>query len=172
MEFNVVSLLKEATGATREYDIEPTAVSTDEGIVMMGGHARFDRTPRGIFVRARLEGTHDDVCSRCLKPITLPVRIEFEEEYLQMVDVVTGAPLDIEEGDEEAYRIGPNHLLDLAEAAREYWVLALPMAPLCSDDCPGLCPLCGEELSDARHECTREQVDARWAKLARLKLGG
>ncbi len=171
MQFNVVSLLKEATGATREYDIDATDVTVDGETVAMSGHVRFDRTPRGIFVRARLDGTHDDVCSRCLKPVRFPVHVEFEEEYLPTVDVISGAPVTIDEGDEEAYRITPNHIVDLAQPAREYWVLALPMAPLCSDDCPGLCPLCGEELSDVRHTCTREQVDARWAKLANLKLG-
>ena len=84
-------------------------------------------------------------------------------------DVVSGAPVELQEGDEDVYRISPNHIIDLSEPAREYWTLALPMAPLCRDDCPGLCPLCGEELSDANHACTREQVDARWAKLAGLR---
>lgn len=169
MQFNVVSLLKEATGATREYDIEAADVSIGAETVAMAGHARFDRTPRGIFVRARFHGMRDDVCSRCLKLVSFPVHIEFEEEYLPTVDVVSGAPVEVKEGDDEAYRISPNHLIDLAEPAREYWVLALPMAPLCRDDCPGLCPLCGAELSDSGHACTREQVDARWAKLANLR---
>lgn len=169
MQFNVVSLLKEATGATREYDIDAADVATDGETVTMAGHVRFDRTPRGIFVRARFDGAHDDVCSRCLKPISFPVHVEFQEEYLPTVDVVSGAPVELQEGDEDVYRISPNHIIDLSEPAREYWTLALPMAPLCRDDCPGLCPLCGEELSDANHACTREQVDARWAKLAGLR---
>jgi uncharacterized protein len=169
MQFNVVSLLKEATGATREYDIDAVDVATDGEPVTLSGHARFDRTPRGIFVRASFDGVHDEVCSRCLRPITIPIHIEFQEEYLPTVDVVTGAPADLEEGDQEAYRISPNHVIDLAEPAREYWQMALPMAPLCRDDCPGLCPLCGTELSDVGHACTREQVDARWAKLAGLR---
>ncbi len=171
MQVNVVSLLKEATGATREYDIEATDIATDGERVALSGRVRFDRTPRGIFVRASFDGVHDDVCSRCLKPVSLPIRIEFQEEYRPTVDVVSGAPVQLQNGDDEAYRISPNHLIDLAEPAREYWQLALPMAPLCRDDCPGLCPLCGEEQSDIGHACTREQVDARWAKLANLKLG-
>jgi uncharacterized protein len=170
MQYNVVSLLKEATGATREYDIAAADIPTDGETATLAGHARFDRTTRGIFVRARFDGLHADSCSRCLKPITIPVHIEFQEEYLPSVDVATGAPIELEEGDEEAYRINQNHVIDLAEPAREYWQMALPMAPLCADDCPGLCPLCGAELSDVRHGCTREQVDARWAKLANLKL--
>lgn len=169
MQFNVSSLLKEATGATREYDI-------DDDLVVEGqrhhltGYVRFDRTPRGIFVRARMDGTMSDVCSRCLKPITYPVHIEFEEEYRPTVDVNTGVSVELEEGDEEPYRISPRHMLDLSEPAQQYWALALPMAPLCDEKCAGLCPVCGEEISDAGHACTREQVDARWSKLANLKL--
>jgi len=169
MQFNVVSLLKETAGATREYDVDAADVTSDGEAVTMTGHVRFDRTSRGIFVRARFDGTHGDVCSRCLKPVSFPVHIEFEEEYLPTVDVVSGVPVQLEDGDEEAYRISPNHIIDLDEPAREYWALALPMAPLCTGDCPGLCPLCGAELSDIRHTCTREQVDARWAKLAGLR---
>ena len=124
---------------------------------------------RSVRVNVDGEGRHARVCSRCLKPVSMPVHIEFEEEYLPTVDVCTGAPVELREGEEEAYRISPNHMIDLADPAREYWDLALPMAPLCSADCPGLCPLCGAELSDVRHACTREQVDARWAKLAGLR---
>lgn len=171
MQFNVSSLLKEPTGATREYEIEDGQVVIEGVQHPVTGSVRFDRTPRGVFVRARLDGTMSDVCSRCLKPITFPVHIEFEEEYLPVVDVVTGAAVAAEEGDEDAYRISPNHILDLAEPARQYWALVLPMAPLCDEACPGLCPLCGEEISEAGHACTREQVDARWSKLANLKLG-
>jgi uncharacterized protein len=169
MQFNVSSLLKEATGATREYEIDDDLVVEGERHHLIG-HVRFDRTPRGILVRAQMDGTMSDVCSRCLKPITYPVHIEFEEEYRPTVDVNTGAPVALEEGDEEPYRISPRHMLDLSEPAQQYWALTLPMAPLCDEKCAGLCPVCGEEISDAGHACTREQVDARWSKLADLKL--
>jgi uncharacterized protein len=169
MQFNVSSLLQEATGSTREYDIDDDLVVEGERHHLTG-HVRFDRTPRGIFVRARMDGAMSDVCSRCLKPVTYPVQIEFEEEYLPTVDVNTAAPVDLEEGDEDPYRISRRHVLDLSEPAQQYWTLALPMAPLCDENCAGLCPVCGEEISDAGHTCTREQVDARWSKLANLKL--
>lgn len=170
MQFNVSSLLKEATGATRQYDIDDD-LAVDGERHHLSGCVRFDRTPRGIFVRARMDGSMSDVCSRCVKPVAYPVHLEFEEEYLPTVDVTTGAAVDLEEGDDDPYRISPRHVLDLSEPARQYWALALPMAPLCDENCAGLCPVCGEEISDAGHACTREQVDARWSKLADLKLG-
>ena len=170
MQFNVSSLLKEPTGASREYEIDDD-VPIDGKPRRLRGRARFDRTTGGILVRASLTGTMDDVCSRCLRPITTPITIEFGEEYIPTVDVTTGARVDVQEGAEEAYRIDARHTLDLSEAASQYWSMALPMAPVCSDDCAGLCPVCGGEVAGSDHACTREQVDARWAKLGTLKLG-
>ena len=170
MQFNVASLLKEPTGSTRAYDIDDEAV-IDGAKRHIVGHARFDRTPRGLVVRAELHGTMEDVCARCVKPVTYPVDLEIAEEYLPTIDVVSGAPVAPEEGGEDAYRIDAHHVIDLTEAVAQYWALALPMAPLCDEQCRGLCPVCGEEMAAAGHACTGDQVDSRWAALARLKLG-
>ena len=60
---------------------------------------------------------------------------------------------------------------DLLEPVlRDAVVLALPLSPLCRDDCPGLCPDCGARLADAgpghRHD---DAVDPRWAALQGLE---
>ena len=72
-----------------------------------------------------------------------------------------------EQDDEERYLDGD--LLDLEPAFRDAVVLALPMSPLCRDDCPGLCVECGVPLDDAgpghRHE---DAPDPRWAALKQL----
>ena len=72
-----------------------------------------------------------------------------------------------EQDDEERYLDGD--LLDLEPAFRDAVVLALPMSPLCRDDCPGLCVECGVPLADAgpghRHE---DAPDPRWAALKQL----
>lgn len=169
MEYNVSSLLKEHTGATREYDIDEE-LEVDGTAHRVAGHVRLDRTPDGVLVRARLHGTMSDECGRCLRPISYPVELDFEEEYIPTVDIQTGAHVALPEGDDEAYRIDARHVLDLRRPAAEYWAMALPMAPVCREDCPGLCPVCGQELGEG-HPCSREQIDARWSKLANLRLG-
>ena len=64
-------------------------------------------------------------------------------------------------------------LLDLEPAFRDAVVLALPMSPLCREDCPGLCAECGAPLADAgpghRHDAA---VDPRWAALQQLSEQG
>ncbi len=170
MQFNASSLLQETTGAIREYDIDDD-VRIDGEPHHFTGHVRFDRTPKGILVRARMSGTSSDVCSRCLKPSIFDVRVDFDEMYYPSIDVHTGAHVDLEEGIEDVYRIDERHMIDLSEPVRQYWSMALPMAPLCDENCAGLCPECGEELRDDAHACTRQQVDARWSRLGELKLG-
>jgi uncharacterized protein len=170
MQFNVSSLQKEPTGSTREYAIDDD-IKIDGAARHVTGCVRFDRTPRGVLVRADVHGTMDDVCSRCVKPVAYPVEIEIAEEYIPTVDPTSGAAVEHVEGEEDAYRIDARHIIDLSEALAQYWALALPMAPVCDDDCPGLCPVCGEEIAAAGHTCTGEQIDSRWSALAKLKLG-
>jgi uncharacterized protein len=60
-------------------------------------------------------------------------------------------------------------LLDLEPLLRDAVVLALPFQPLCTEDCPGLCPECGARLADDPDPAPEEPVDPRWAGLAALQ---
>ena len=169
MQFNVASLLQEPTGATREYDIDEE-IQIDTATRRVAGHVRFDRTPRGVLVRTDMHGTMDDVCSRCAKPIAYPVDTGIAEEYIPTIDIVSGAAIEANEGEEDAYRIDAQHVIDLSDAVRQYWSVALPMAPLCDEECRGLCPVCGDDIASSGHACTGDEVDTRWAALAKLEL--
>ena len=170
MQFNVSSLLKEPTGSTREYGIDD-GITIDGATHRVTGRVRLDRTPRGVLVRADVHGTMEDVCSRCVKPIAYPVDIDIAEEYIPTIDATSGAAIETVEGEADAYRIDAHHMIDLSEAVAQYWTLELLMAPLCDDDCRGLCPICGEEIAAVGHLCSGEQIDTRWSVLAKLKLG-
>ncbi len=63
-----------------------------------------------------------------------------------------------------------DEVLDLGRALVDEIALALPMAPLCREDCPGLCPVCGKPRAAGGCDCPPAGSDPRWAKLARLKL--
>ena len=167
MKFNVFDLLREGYGAFREYDLDEE-VRVDGEPHALSGHARFDRTPRGVLVRARLRGIQRAVCSRCLRDMAYPVQIEIEEQYVPTFDPLSGARVALEEGEEDAYRIDERHVIDLTPPVQHYWSMALEMAPVCREDCPGLCAHCGAELTPG-HRCESEPVDERWAKLRELR---
>jgi uncharacterized protein len=59
--------------------------------------------------------------------------------------------------------------IDLNELMREQFYLALPMKPLCREDCRGLCPQCGTNLNLGGCECDTGWHDPRLAPLKDLK---
>ena len=69
--------------------------------------------------------------------------------------------------DEEIYPIDDD-VVDLGPLVRDAIVLELPMAPLCTQDCAGLCPQCGANLNEGACGCVAPS-DPRWANLDVLR---
>ena len=128
-----------------------------------------------VDVDLRLEAVHEGVlvtgtasapvvgeCARCLEPVTSEVEANFQELYRY-------EPSPEEDDDEEDVLLLDVDLLDLEPVLRDAVVLALPLSPLCSDDCAGLCPDCGVRLADAgpghRHD---DAVLPEWEALRQL----
>jgi uncharacterized protein len=107
-------------------------------------------------------------CSRCLEPFSLPIDSAFDLRYLP-VDAAAGSEHDREVGEDDldasVYR---DDQIDLDELLREQFYLALPMKPLCRDDCAGLCPQCGTNRNTGTCSCTPQWEDPRLAPLKRL----
>jgi uncharacterized protein len=166
MLYNVASLLQEPTGASREYAVDGD-VAIDGQPQRLRGRVRLDRTPRGVLVRASLHGSLETECSRCLRPCTLAVDLSIAEVFVPLTDLTSGTRIETQEGEEDSYRINDRSELDLTEAAQHYWAMTVPMAPVCREDCAGLCPSCGNERG-ASHTCSEAPADDRWSKLAEL----
>jgi uncharacterized protein len=172
MEINVSQQLKESTGTTREYEVS-------EAIDIMGigvssrveGSVKLTRTNRGILVQGTLYTKVPVECSRCLKVFDCPLTVSIEEEYFPMIDVNTGAPVQIPD-DVDAFTIDEQHILDLSEAIRQNALLAIPMKLVCRKDCAGLCQECGKNLNEGPCDCDTSKIDPRWAKLIELASPG
>ena len=114
-------------------------------------------------VRTKLEL----VCSRCLEPFEVPVDAAFELRYVPQTDNTGEGEREIAEDDLTTayYRDG---LLDIADLLREQFQLALPMKPLCTEECRGLCPECGVNLNRSECGCAPKWEDPRLASLKGL----
>ena len=131
---------------------------------------RLEAVIEGVLVsgtaRVRLAGE----CSRCLDPVSDELEIDVQELYVYEETDHRGRPLpareDDEQDDEQRHLVGDH--LDLEPVLRDAVVLDLPLAPVCRDDCPGLCPQCGFRLEDDP-EPHHDVSDPRWA--ARGALG-
>lgn len=106
-------------------------------------------------------------CSRCAEPFRIPVDAPFDLVYLPQVENAGEGEREI--GDEDLntsyYR---RDAIDLGDLLREQFYLALPMKPLCSEDCKGLCPECGTNLNRGTCDCKPAWEDPRLAPLKDL----
>ena len=116
----------------------------------------------GILVTGPVEGRVTCECARCLR--------EFDTELSVEVCELFAAPGHLEE-QEEVYRVSGEEL-DLEPMLRDELALALPLNPLCRDDCKGMCARCGKQLDEGACDCTEDSSDPRWAALdaVRAKL--
>lgn len=135
----------------------------------MRGSARFMRTNRGILASVAAGMKETLSCARCLVDVPVEVVCRFEEEFLPVIDVTTGTPISFED-EPDAFRIDEHHVLDFAEALRQYALMVEPMAPLCHESCAGLCPRCGQNRNERSCDC-EQPTDPRWAALTALTDG-
>ena len=167
MQFNVSQLLREPSGAVRKYEVDEELAPLDGGEALrVRGSVRMLKTDGGVWVSASLDSEVSCDCSRCLTGLKLPVRVGFEEEYFP---IALGRTEDrgLDPVDESQY-IDYDHVLDLSPAARQYLALAVPMKPMCKEDCAGICQTCGANLNNEPCRCPRETKDPRWGPLLEL----
>jgi uncharacterized protein len=138
---------------------------------------RFEAVSEGVLATGTAVAPLEGECARCLAPLTSSVTVRFQELYLyddgrhdkhDRHDRYEKHDEQEEQEDEELYHLDGD-LLNLEPAFRDAVVLALPMSPLCREDCPGLCVECGVPLADAGPDHWHDEaVDPRWAALKQL----
>jgi uncharacterized protein len=146
----------------------PDGLGSGLVLVPVGGDValdlRFEAVSEGVLVTGSAVAPLTGECARCLDPVTSTVEVGFQELYRYLPD-----PDDDEDDSEDRFLDGD--FLDLEPAFRDAVVLALPLSPLCGDDCPGLCAECGAKLADVGPEHGHgDKVDPRWGLLAKLDL--
>lgn len=101
------------------------------------------------------------LCSRCLAPLVWQVSERFR--------LVLSRDVAVADADDDwvLFPKGEREF-DLAPVIRELIIVALPVKPLCSADCLGLCPSCGNDRNQTPCRCRDTAVDPRWATLASL----
>lgn len=152
LKINVGFLLAEGVGYYRDIVIDLPRVQLDDDLTLdfLRGTLRLSRNSRGILVQGGLETHVLSECTRCLRPILVPVMLELEELFASPPSTLM------------AYSVAETGILDLAPLVREEAILAVPMVALCRPDCAGLCPQCGHDLNEGPCECVRERIDPRF----------
>lgn len=128
----------------------------------------------------RIEATAE--CRRCLGSVRLAIPVEFMLDFVPRELVPELEPSQTVEDDGEGEVAGTftadeadrvvyeGRSFDLEPVVREQVLLALPMDALCSEDCKGLCQVCGSNRNEGECGCDRHVPDPRWAALKNIKL--
>ena len=180
MLFDLRQLGRKGSGTLRDEHVDRTfraadfaasAVEDEAYKVVAPVHLVMDVHKDGEAYRAsgRVSTTLELECGRCLEPFTVPVDSAFELRYVpEPVAHVDGeAEREVAE-DDLATSYYKEDAIDLGELMHEQFVLALPMKPLCSEACKGLCAQCGTNLNLATCDCRATWTDSRLAALEGL----
>ena len=116
----------------------------------------------------RVKTTLELPCGRCLEPFTIPVDAPFDLRYQPHTHNTGEGEQEIEE-DDLTTAFYENDEIDLGLLMREQFYLALPMKPLCAEDCRGLCPVCGTNLNGETCSCKHDWEDPRLAALKTIR---
>lgn len=121
---------------------------------------RMESVSEGVLVSGTVDADTAGECSRCLEPFHSHVQLHLTELFAYP-DSVTDDTTDAD----DIYRV-KDDAIDLEPLIVDLAGLTLPLRPLCSEDCEGLCSECGIRLSIAEPDHSHEILDPRWAGLA------
>jgi uncharacterized protein len=128
---------------------------------------RLESVLEGVLVSGTADLQVSAECSRCLDPVEWHQELDLTELFRYPATDARGAVVEEEDESDDPLPVMQDDLIDLHPTLRDAVVLDLPLAPLCREDCPGLCPDCGARLAeDPQH--AHETSDPRWAALAAL----
>jgi uncharacterized protein len=187
-EFNTHELPRRA-GEMKEYQFD-LILNEDMGVPLIAVHAgdvievdaRLESVTEGILLSADIYAVAKGECIRCLDPVEIVIdrkiqdlyryeptsdnRKEKKEKKRKRSDK-TAPDNDVDlESDDELWMDG--NIMNLEVPIRDAIVLDLPVNPLCSEECEGLCPDCGEKWATLDEGHLHEAIDARWAGLSGL----
>jgi uncharacterized protein len=156
---NVGFLINATIGTSRDFnfDYETMRLGDDLSVRDFMGGARFSRTPQGFLLQGEFSANTDLECVRCLETYTQLLKWTVTDLYaFDKRNMTESGLLAPEDGQ-----------IDLEPLLREYALLEIPISPLHSPDCKGLCPVCGENLNkiDCGH---RPDPDSPFAVLKDL----
>jgi uncharacterized protein len=145
--------------------LEASGIDPGRSVVPAGAEAEVDLVLRpfegGVEAAGTVRAPWVGTCRRCAEPVSGELVLDVRERFGDQR--TTGGPQE----DDELYPI-VDDVVDLGPLVRDAIVLELPMAPLCRDDCAGLCPTCGANRNEGDCGCVAPR-DPRWANLDVLR---
>jgi uncharacterized protein len=131
--------------------------------------ARVRRSGHEVRLSGQIDARAEVDCDRCLKKVVVPVETTFDVTYVPAADYLESEAAELQEED-LSLSVYEGEAIDMDELVREQVLLAMPARSLCSEDCKGLCPVCGINRNETPCECEGQATDPRWQALKDLRF--
>lgn len=167
MHINIGDIPKE--GLTLEYEEDPLPLL--EGTKVEGGigvSLRILKVETMVSISGDIKAKLGLECSRCAKEFFYPLSSSFRVDYMPLKEIGMEKEYELKSKDLDVSFYKDNRI-DLTDLIKEQILLSLPMQPLCSSYCKGLCPKCGKALNEGPCNCETKELDPRLAILKKLK---
>lgn len=165
--FVKIKEIQQSAGLWKDYDNEEELAFSDfatQGPIKL--KLRLTNAGTRILVQGRIQADVMVECARCNESFPLPMDLEVEEYYV---------PIDSPEADVKGLDVlevltYKEDRIVLDEMLRQNFLAAVPMQSVCRDgNCLGLCDQCGADLNSGPCDCSREDIDPRWAGLSEMQ---
>lgn len=168
-----LSEVARTAGAFAEHQID-VELKEIEGMTLTApirGRMYISSTGRVLVIEGAVDTEVELTCFRCGITYHQPLRAEFQEDFIIRPPLATGHGSLVEE-EEEAPGVRLFYEgtfdLNLDELFRQSILVALPLKPICADECQGLCPRCGHRLDEGACACEAEVINPQLSVLQQL----
>ena len=167
MVIHIDRIPKEGLSVSRDFEFLSVDLVEENTVFLSPAHAECVVTKVGdeIWIKGRLTARLSFICSRCLCPFEFPVDSSFDLVYLP--EELNMMKEGLEE-DDLAQAFYHDNQIDLREIILEQLNLTFPVKPLCSEDCEGICAICGKVRRNGDCGCLVKEEDPRLGKLKYL----
>ena len=173
MIFNLSGLLSGTLGESRQHKIENEQLMVaDRLLTHINGPIYLIRTDRTVILDADITAVTQETCSRCLEAAPVNISVKMDEEFYPLnMDLMDHLDSNNEGNDhyyDPALIIDKRNFLDLTEGLGQALIAAIPIAPLCKDECLGICAICAVNRNLIDCSCPQSRSDLRWESLDKL----
>jgi uncharacterized protein len=167
MIIDIDKIPKEGLNVSRDFEFLNIDLVEEDTVFLSPTHAEVvvRRIGEEIWIKGKLAARLSLICSRCLNPFEYPVDASFDLVYLPEELEMMNDELAEDDLGRGFYQ---DNQINLHEVILEQLNLTFPLKPLCSEDCEGICPVCGQIRRRGNCACQEKKEDPRLRKLKNL----
>jgi len=164
MLISVGKLPKEGLEISKDFEFFSTDLVEESAVFLQPvcSEMNIKKIGNEIRIKGKVKTCLSIICSRCLIPFDFPIESNFDLAFLPEELNLVKEGLGSDDLNNFFYY---NRQIDLREVVLEQLNLTFPVKPLCSEECQGICPVCGKNQQLGKCGCVVKKSDPCLQKL-------